>query len=45
LDSAIQTVSVSLSGKTAGDKAFEGFDTLNLFLPKKALAALIESLS
>ena len=44
LDSSVQSVSVKLSGMTTLGDSFEGFDTLDLFLPKKALEELIDSL-
>ena len=44
LDSATQPVSAKLSGTTVLDKAFEGFATLDLFLPKGKLKKLFDSL-
>lgn len=45
LDSRRQEATVSLSGRTIDDRAFEGFDELDLFLSCKALREMLEELA
>lgn len=44
LDSTQQEATVSLTGQTVDDLAFEGFDSLNLFLAGKSLRDLLKAL-
>ncbi len=45
LDSNRQTAAVSLTGQTAADECFEGFDDVDLFLSGKNLRAFLEDLA
>ena len=45
LDSNHQTAAVSLTGETAADEYFQGFDDMDLFLSGRNLRDLLEDLA